>query len=48
MVAFDATPPLDSIQHRLAEAIQLRQSLFDPEITNAYRLINGEGDGLPG
>jgi 23S rRNA (cytosine1962-C5)-methyltransferase len=34
---------------RLASAIDLRRTLFpDPDQTNAYRLINGEGDGLPG
>lgn len=34
-------------QARIQRAIDLRQTLFD-ENTTAYRLINGEGDGLPG
>ncbi|GFR40255.1 hypothetical protein Agub_g827 [Astrephomene gubernaculifera] len=35
---------------RLERAAQLREALFGPkyEETNGFRLINGEGDGLPG
>jgi 23S rRNA (cytosine1962-C5)-methyltransferase len=29
-------------------ALKLRATLFDPAVTNARRLINSEGDGLPG
>lgn len=32
---------------RMQRALDLRQSLFDSD-TTAYRLFNGEGDGLPG
>lgn len=32
---------------RLAEAFELRQRILPPE-TNAYRLVHGEGDRLPG
>ncbi|GCE13100.1 class I SAM-dependent rRNA methyltransferase [Tengunoibacter tsumagoiensis] len=38
---------VDFLRRRVAQAVQLRQ-VFDPELTNAYRLINSEGDGLPG
>lgn len=48
MVAFDKTPPLQSIEQRLEAALKLRQEWFDLEQTNAYRLVNGEGDGIPG
>lgn len=34
-------------ERQLSRAVQLRQTLFDSQ-TTAYRLINGEGDGLPG
>ncbi len=34
-------------QGRIQRAIDLRQALFD-ENTTGYRLLNGEGDGLPG
>lgn len=32
----------------MASAKKLRDSLFDPTVTNAYRLIHSEADGLPG
>lgn len=48
MVCFDATPPLEAIQQRLDKALTLRAQFFNPSETNAYRLINAEGDGIPG
>lgn len=48
MVSFDATPPLEKIAQRLKSALELRRQLFDHSQTNAYRLVNGEGDGIPG
>jgi 23S rRNA (cytosine1962-C5)-methyltransferase len=42
-------PEADVIARRLEEAVALRRRLFpDPIVTNAYRLVHGEGDGLPG
>ena len=35
------------LRRRVRQALELRQ-VFDPDVTNAYRLINAEGDGLPG
>jgi 23S rRNA (cytosine1962-C5)-methyltransferase len=37
----------DFIRRRVRQAQTLRE-VFDPAQTNAYRLINAEGDGLPG
>jgi 23S rRNA (cytosine1962-C5)-methyltransferase len=37
----------DFIRRRVRQAQALR-AVFDPAQTNAYRLINSEGDGLPG
>jgi 23S rRNA (cytosine1962-C5)-methyltransferase len=37
----------DFLRRRIRSALELRQ-VFDPNDTNAYRLINAEGDGLPG
>lgn len=37
----------DFLHTRIREAVELRQ-VFDLQQTNAYRLINSEGDGLPG
>jgi len=48
MVSFDNTPPLENIAKKLESALSLRQQWFDLQQTNAYRLINGEGDGIPG
>lgn len=48
MVAFDDTPPLKSLEQRLEAAFKLRQECLDFQQTNAYRLVNGEGDGIPG
>jgi 23S rRNA (cytosine1962-C5)-methyltransferase len=36
------------IDQRISAAIALRENMFDKEVTNCYRLINAEGDGLPG
>lgn len=48
MLAFDATPPLQILHQQLEEAFKRRQHLLNFQQTNAYRLINGEGDGIPG
>src|SRR2546421_3777183 len=37
----------DFFYQRVERALALRQ-VFDPALTNTYRLINAEGDGLPG
>ena len=36
------------IKKRLERAIALRRNHADLDDTNAYRLVNGEGDGMPG
>lgn len=36
------------LKGRIAEAMAIRQPLLDSSETNAYRLVNGENDGLPG
>ena len=36
------------LRQRVAEAWRLRRQVIDLQETTAYRLINGEGDGLPG
>ena len=47
MLSFGGTPPLESVEQRLLGAISLRKNLVEPT-SNAQRLVNGEGDGLPG
>lgn len=36
------------IERQLSDAVSLRAKMFDKEITNCYRLINAEGDSIPG
>lgn len=48
MVSFDATPPLEAIRKNMQAALLLRKELFVKEKSDSYRLINGEGDFLPG
>ncbi|HJX13348.1 MAG TPA: class I SAM-dependent rRNA methyltransferase [Dehalococcoidales bacterium] len=48
MVSFGDIPPEDAIRQNVARAIDLRRRFFDPAVTNACRLINAEGDLLPG
>ena len=40
-------PDADWVQQRVANALELRRSLLDSQ-TSAYRLLYGEGDGIPG
>lgn len=48
MIAFGEESVEVALRARISSAIQLRKSLFDTASTNAFRLINAEGDGLPG
>lgn len=48
MVCFDSTSPLHAIRSSLDAAIDFRLNYFRGSETNAYRLVNGEGDRLPG
>lgn len=38
----------DWLRQRLLRAHALRLECIDQQLTNAFRLVNGEGDGLPG
>ncbi len=48
--SFEPDEPIDEafFRGRLARAIAVRKSLPLADATNAYRLVNGESDGLPG
>lgn len=48
MITFDSTPFEEALRARIKEAIYIRRRLFSDEKTTAYRLINAEGDFLPG
>lgn len=48
MLAFGNESLSDALVNRIRGAAQLRKRWFNPAQTNAIRLINAEGDGLPG
>jgi 23S rRNA (cytosine1962-C5)-methyltransferase len=48
MLAFGNETLAEALPKRIHEAALLRKRWFDPAHTNAIRLINAEGDGLPG
>ena len=47
MVAYGEESIEEALRRRIAKAIDVRKKWFDPS-TNALRLINAEGDGIPG
>jgi 23S rRNA (cytosine1962-C5)-methyltransferase len=47
MINFDTTNPRDALIAHLKDAIDLRARIISAD-TTAYRLVNGEGDFLPG
>ncbi len=48
MVSFGDTPPEDAIRENVTKSLELRRRFFDPAVTNAFRVINAEGDFIPG
>ncbi len=47
MISFGSEQPEEALEKSLERAIKLREIFFGRQ-TNAYRLVNGEGDNLPG
>jgi 23S rRNA (cytosine1962-C5)-methyltransferase len=49
MVSFGAGDPFTALRNNIRRAAALRREIFGAgDATNAYRLINAEGDGIPG
>ena len=48
VLTFIDEPIENALDQRIAGAIALREKMFDRKITNCFRLVNAEGDGLPG
>ncbi|MEN6559760.1 MAG: class I SAM-dependent rRNA methyltransferase [Acidobacteriota bacterium] len=48
MISFGEEAPEAAVRRGLERALALRAAFFDPAVTNARRLVNAEGDGLPG
>lgn len=47
-MAFDKGDPLEQLEQTILSSIKLREKFFVGEDTNAFRLVNAEGDGVPG
>lgn len=47
MINFNSDNPIKTLKNNINNAISQRESFFDKN-TNCYRLINGEGDFIPG
>ncbi|MDD5025865.1 MAG: class I SAM-dependent rRNA methyltransferase [Candidatus Peribacteraceae bacterium] len=47
-IAFEKSDPLTQVRSAIERAIALRREFFATEDTTAYRLVNAEGDFLPG
>ena len=48
MISFGAESPEAAVRASLGRALALRKAFVDPAVTNARRVVNAEGDGLPG
>lgn len=48
VLSFSKEKVEDVVHDKIKSAIYLRKELFSGKSTNSYRLINAEGDGLPG
>lgn len=48
MLSFDQTPAEEALKQNMDKAIAFRKKIFNRKVTNAYRLINSEGDKIPG
>lgn len=48
MLSFDQTPGESALVQNIDRAIAYRLSLINQKTTTAYRLVNSEGDGIPG
>ncbi len=48
VIAWGDADPHETLRQNIRNAVEWRQQLFGGTTTNGYRLINGEGDGIPG
>ncbi|RIL09820.1 MAG: class I SAM-dependent rRNA methyltransferase [Proteobacteria bacterium] len=48
MLSFGKQDPIEALRDNIRSAISFRRALFDASTTDAVRLINSEGDGIPG
>lgn len=48
MLSFDKTSAEEALTQNIDKAAAFRKKIFNRKITNAYRLINSDGDKIPG
>jgi 23S rRNA (cytosine1962-C5)-methyltransferase len=48
MISWGQKPPLEAFRENIEKAISMRSRLFDGKNTTGFRIINAEGDNLPG
>lgn len=48
VIGFEARDPLEQLKDKIRKSIELRRIFFANEDTDCFRLINAEGDGIPG
>ena len=47
-IAFEEGDPLEQLKRTIERSVQMRRAFFGREDTNAFRLVNAEGDAVPG
>jgi 23S rRNA (cytosine1962-C5)-methyltransferase len=47
-ISFEQGDPLQALRRTIKRSIEMREAFFGDGDTTAYRLINAEGDGVPG
>lgn len=47
-IAFEQHDPLEQLKETIERAVRMRQHFFTQEGTTGYRLVNAEGDAVPG
>lgn len=48
MLSFGKIEPMEALKNNIDSAIEMRERFFKGSDTNCYRLINSEGDNIPG
>lgn len=48
ILSFEKKKPQEIIEEQIKKAVFFRKGLFTPDVTNCFRCVNAEEDGLPG
>lgn len=47
-ISFEEGDPMQTLERNIKRAVKIRETFFQSEDTDSYRLINAEGDEIPG